>query len=330
MASELYRLQESQITALGEAEWWALTIYGWLHKFFAGLRENRPPHRFADAIEKLLGYQDDNYPPKELGTRLATIGFFINQVRIPVEVPWFACRENVSVLSSNCDSAHSGALRLWDGIRCFLQHEVLQLCPELGLAVAPRDAARCLMPHCDNLRRDLGNAFEFDLDGLADAIKRESQAAMEVCNASAFAAVAGRTEHDERKGEENGGVGSAREQPEADPNTQRREILERMKPAARRAYFSFHYVATRLERQPDRLQDREAYDWLKKNGIDADKGDVGELSDYRLRAFGTWVRQLRKAREPLGEQKYTRRAGRDTGRSIVAGKEIESQRGSDE
>jgi hypothetical protein len=34
--------------------------------------------------------------------------------------------------------------------------------------------------------------------------------------------------------------------------------------------------------------------------------------------------------KPLGEQKYTRRAGRATGRSIAAGKEIEYQRGSDE
>ncbi len=79
-----------------------------------------------------------------------------------------------------------------------------------------------------------------------------------------------------------------------------------------------------------RPQDREAYDWLKENGIDADKGDVGELADYRLPAFDTWGKQLRNARKPLGEQKYTRRGGRPTGRSIVAGKEIEYQRGCDE
>jgi hypothetical protein len=206
MANELYRLQESQITALGEAKWWALTIYGWLHKFFAGLTSNRP-HRVADAIRGLLGYQDDNYPPKALETRLKTIGFFIEQVRIPVEVPWFACGENVSVLSSSCDSAHEGALRLWDSIRWLLQDEVLRLCPELGLGPSPRDAGVGLMPHCEDLRRDLGSALEYDLDGLADAIKRESQAAMEVCNASLISAAAGRKEHSERRGEGNTGAG---------------------------------------------------------------------------------------------------------------------------
>lgn len=190
MANELYGLQESQIKALGEAKWWALTIYGWLHKFFAGLTSNRP-HWAVDAITKLLGYHDDNYPPKALATRLETIGFFIEPVRIPVTVPRFACRENVSVLSSDCASAHEGALTLWDNIRWLLQHEVLQLCPELGLAYSPRDAGLGLEPHCENLRRDLGDAIEYDLDGLADAIKRESQAAMELCNASLISAVAG-------------------------------------------------------------------------------------------------------------------------------------------
>jgi hypothetical protein len=69
--------------------------------------------------------------------------------------------------------------------------------------------------------------------------------------------------------------------------------------------------------------------YSRENGIDTDKGDVGELADYELPASDTWSRQLRNARKPLGEQKYTRRAGRAAGRSIVAGKEIEYQRGGD-
>jgi hypothetical protein len=47
-----------------------------------------------------------------------------------------------------------------------------------------------------------------------------------------------------------------------------------------------------------------------------------ENAGDRLPAFDTWAKQLRNARNPLGEQKYTRRGGRPTGRSIVASKEI--------
>jgi len=71
-----------------------------------------------------------------------------------------------------------------------------------------------------------------------------------------------------------------------------------------------------------RLQDREAYDWLKEYGIDTDKGDVGELADYELPSFDTWTKQLRNARNPLGKQKYTRRGGRATGKSIVRVNEV--------
>jgi len=78
-----------------------------------------------------------------------------------------------------------------------------------------------------------------------------------------------------------------------------------------------------------RLEDREAYDWLDENGIDTEKGDLGELTDYKLPAFHTWSRQLRNGRQPLGEQKYTRRKGRAAGKSIVGGHKIEYQRGSE-
>ncbi len=132
-----------------------------------------------------------------------------------------------------------------------------------------------------------------------------------------------------KQAEGNGGAGSIPEQPVPDPDANKKKILEGLQPADRKAYWAFHYVATRLERRPDRLQDREAYDWLKEHGIDANKGDVGELADYELPAFDTWAKQLRNARNPLGEQKYTRRAGRAAGRSIVSGREIEQQRTDD-
>jgi hypothetical protein len=104
-----------------------------------------------------------------------------------------------------------------------------------------------------------------------------------------------------------------------DPNVEREQVLVGLQPADRKAFLAYHYAERMTEK---RLQDREAYDWLKENEIDAGKGDVGELADYRLPAFDTWGKQLRNARKPLGEQKYTRRSGRHTSRSIVSGREI--------
>jgi hypothetical protein len=101
-------------------------------------------------------------------------------------------------------------------------------------------------------------------------------------------------------------------------------VLRQLEPAVRKAYLAFQYAQTMNGR---RLPDPEAYDWLKENGIDSDKGDVGELGDYQLPAFDTWSRQLRFARNLLGEQKYTRRAGRKHGQSIAKGNQIEYQKG---
>jgi hypothetical protein len=117
-----------------------------------------------------------------------------------------------------------------------------------------------------------------------------------------------------------GGAGPTPEQPATDPNAKRKEVLAGLQPADRKAYLAYQYAETMAEK---RLQDREAYDWLHENGIDAGKGDVGELADYKLPVFDTWAKQLRNARKPLGEQKYTRRGGRNTGRSIVSEREIE-------
>jgi phage terminase small subunit len=92
-------------------------------------------------------------------------------------------------------------------------------------------------------------------------------------------------------------------------------------------YIANQYAETVAEKE---LKAHEAHKWLKENGIDRDKDDTGELTDYELPSLETWSRQVRKARRALGEQKYNPRAGRAAGRSIVAGKKIEYQRGSGE
>jgi len=105
----------------------------------------------------------------------------------------------------------------------------------------------------------------------------------------------------------------------------KRAILARLQPADRKAYLSYQYAETMAGRK---LGDREAYDWLGENGIDTDKGDLGELADYELPTdFGTWSRQVRNARKPLSEQKYTKRDGRALGKSVVSARQIEYQRG---
>jgi len=96
--------------------------------------------------------------------------------------------------------------------------------------------------------------------------------------------------------------------------------LLQLKPVIRKAFAAFEYAEASNGR---RLEDREAYDWLRKNGIDAAKDDYGSLADYGLpNSFETFKRYLTAARKPLGENKYTRRAGR-TGRSIVRKSDVE-------
>jgi len=70
------------------------------------------------------------------------------------------------------------------------------------------------------------------------------------------------------------------------------------------------------------LPDREAYDWLKNVDQlqDLEPGDL--LYDYELPPFDSWARYLRKARNVLGQNKYSPRAGRDTGRSIVRPEQV--------
>jgi hypothetical protein len=103
--------------------------------------------------------------------------------------------------------------------------------------------------------------------------------------------------------------------------------LRDMTLSVRQAYCAFNYAESKSGK---RLEDREAYDLLHDEGIPDDKGNLGELSDYDLPSFDTWCRQLRVARQILGEQKYTRRAGRQLGKSIVKGDQIERRELSDD
>jgi hypothetical protein len=84
------------------------------------------------------------------------------------------------------------------------------------------------------------------------------------------------------------------------------EIPKAIKELAKRyeaAYQSFKHAESEME---SGLTDRQAFDWLKENG----------LSAYKLpREYRTWTRYLRKGREHYGEQKNQPRAGRG-GRSI--------------
>ena len=133
------------------------------------------------------------------------------------------------------------------------------------------------------------------------------------------------------KGEGKDGPGSTPEQPAIASDDARKAALQAMKLSVRRACFAFQYVATVKGRKPENLQDQEAYNWLKENSIDEGKGDLGELTDYRLPpSVESFTRYCSEARNALDENKYTPRGGRKHGRSIVSGQEIERQKGDDE
>jgi len=107
----------------------------------------------------------------------------------------------------------------------------------------------------------------------------------------------------------------------------RAKMWATLQPCERQAYLSFEHAQTKHERQ---LEDKEAYDFLKENGIERNAGDLENLKDYEPPTFDTWSRQLRKARQQLRENKYRRRGAPRTTRSIVKGDEIENQKGDEE
>ena len=96
-------------------------------------------------------------------------------------------------------------------------------------------------------------------------------------------------------------------------------VLANLQPAARKAYLSYEIAESKAERQ---LKDRQAYDVLHEEGFPDDAGDLGELTDYKLPGFTTWSRQLRVARNRLGNQKHSPRRGRQFGPSVVSEDQI--------
>jgi hypothetical protein len=110
-----------------------------------------------------------------------------------------------------------------------------------------------------------------------------------------------------------------------DDGTNRYAALEKMQPARRKAYLAFLYAEAKTGR---RLEDLEAWDWLRENGTD--EQNAGELVGYQLPEFANWARYVRDARKVTGEQKYQRRTARPTGKSIVHADEHEPQKPDDE
>jgi len=125
------------------------------------------------------------------------------------------------------------------------------------------------------------------------------------------------------KTEQGEGLGGANALPESrvqrEDEDNRYAKRAKLAPAVRKAYLSFLYAEARNEK---RLEDREAYDWLREHGIDPAEEESGELADYKLPAFDTWSRHLRTARKAVGEQKYTPRRARPTGHSSVRSGQI--------
>jgi hypothetical protein len=111
--------------------------------------------------------------------------------------------------------------------------------------------------------------------------------------------------------------------PSVSPSAPRDELIRQMQPAVRIAYLAFCFAESKAGR---RLEDREAYNLFREEGISGAEGDQGELADYTLPDVDTWVRYLGKARKILGEQKYTRRTGRPYGKSVAKSDEIENQK----
>jgi hypothetical protein len=102
----------------------------------------------------------------------------------------------------------------------------------------------------------------------------------------------------------------------------RERLIGELKPSEQKAYYAFEYAVSKTGKS---LTDQEAHDLLTEEGIPEGVGDRAVLTDYHLPDFVTWSRQLRTARAKLQEQKYTRRAGRPHGSSIVRGDQIEQQ-----
>ena len=101
-----------------------------------------------------------------------------------------------------------------------------------------------------------------------------------------------------------------------------RPRLGAIKPAEKKAYFAYLYVAAKQ----GNVDDREAHDFLTENGI---KGQgLGELENYKPPSLETFRHYLAVARKATGESKYNRRRGR-AGKSIVPADRVDRQRADD-
>lgn len=114
-------------------------------------------------------------------------------------------------------------------------------------------------------------------------------------------------------------VGQSNEVVPPDSTESRAEVLRKLRPAERKAFLSYEHAERRAGRA---LRDADAHKLLQEHGFCDDRGDAGELTDYELPEFETWSRQLRSARSRLGASKYTRRASRAKGRSVVNAKDL--------
>lgn len=190
MAEKLWGLQKRQIEALQHAKVEAIAVCEWAGRLFEAVRDNRPGWS-CYAVEHLLDRRNGD----RLSQSLRAVDVFVARASIPVEVPWTPMARTLSVHSmKRIPSAHRGAVTLWTALNGFLFRRLSQLCPEVGLVFDCRHAADNLVDrHWETLRRDLTDVAQFDCEGLEDAIRRESQAAMEVCNTKLISAVASPT-----------------------------------------------------------------------------------------------------------------------------------------
>ncbi|MGA2032942.1 MAG: hypothetical protein ABSG68_11835 [Thermoguttaceae bacterium] len=132
-------------------------------------------------IAGLLGPQNLN----GLEESLQAVGFLIDPVRIRVTVPGIpptTTRSAWGTLKSY--SAHQAAWVLGHALSRFLTEKLSQLPPDRDMAADSAVAAHELVKgHWTTLRRNLADVSQFDVEAVIDALCRESQAAMENCNA---------------------------------------------------------------------------------------------------------------------------------------------------
>jgi hypothetical protein len=123
-----------------------------------------------------------------------------------------------------------------------------------------------------------------------------------------------------------GGEGSTPEEAPGTPPAGKAAVLAQLEPADQKAYYVYAYAEVNL----GHTTDRQAYEWLRDNGLPDERDSpelASKLAGYKLPpSFDTWSRQLRNARKALGEQKHSSRKGRPFGKSAVHRDEVDSPR----